>query len=69
MPYYKKEGVEIVYEHRECAVRDVVGSLGHLRRQCSCFGGTEEDPPGMTKREAARVACELWERLKDPEVN
>lgn len=48
--------------HRECAIRSVVGSLGHLRGTCSCFGGTVEDPPGMTKRQAARAAMAEWKR-------
>lgn len=45
--------------HRECYIRRGVGSVGHLRRQCTCYGGVEDDPPGMTKREAARAAAEL----------
>jgi hypothetical protein len=45
--------------HRECQVRAVVGSVGHQSGKCSCFGGTEEDPPGMTRREAARAAMRL----------
>jgi hypothetical protein len=48
--------------HRECLVRMVVGSVGHQLRRCSCFGGGEEDPPGMTPREAARAALELFEQ-------
>ena len=48
--------------HRECAIRAVVGSVGHLRQRCSCYGGTEEDPPGMTPREAARAALKEWSR-------
>lgn len=42
--------------HQECLMRAVLGSLGHQRMRCSCFGGTEEDPPHMTKREAALAA-------------
>lgn len=48
--------------HYECGMRGVVGSVGHLMGKCSCFGGDEEDPPGMTVREAAQAACILWER-------
>lgn len=43
-------------QHRECLLRHVVGSVGHQLGKCSCFGGDYEDPPGMTKREAARAA-------------
>jgi hypothetical protein len=42
--------------HRECMIRMVVGSVGHQRRACTCFGGTEEDPEGSTKREGALAA-------------
>lgn len=42
--------------HWECAARQVVGSVGHQRRTCSCYGGSEEDPEGLTRREAAVAA-------------
>lgn len=50
--------------HRECVIRSIVGSVGHQEGRCSCFGGTEEDPPGMTKREAARAAAERARGVK-----
>jgi hypothetical protein len=43
-------------QHLECFIRGGVGSVGHLRGRCSCYGGTEEDPPGLTKRQAALAA-------------
>lgn len=46
--------------HLECSCRMILGSVGHLKGNCSCFGGTEEDPPGMTKREAAKAVYELF---------
>jgi hypothetical protein len=48
--------------HRECEMRAVLGSVAHLERRCGCFvpGSTENDPPGMTRREAARAAVALW---------
>jgi hypothetical protein len=49
--------------HHECLIRAVVGSVGHQLRRCSCYGGDEEDPPGLTKREAARLAAETHEQL------
>jgi hypothetical protein len=50
-------------EHRECFVRGVMGSVGHQRRECSCFGGIGNgDPPGMTRREASKAAYAEWER-------
>lgn len=48
--------------HQECFLREVLGSVGHQQKRCSCFGGTEEDPPGMTKREAAKAAVDFYYR-------
>lgn len=47
--------------HRECAWRAACGSLAHLQRKCRCFvrGSEEGDPPGLTKREAAKAAWEF----------
>jgi hypothetical protein len=57
MPYHLESGKsQLVAEHRECFLRGVFGSVAHQRRECFCFGGQGEDPPGMTKREAARAA-------------
>mgnify|MGYP001613571788 CR=1 FL=1 len=52
--------VERLAEHRECFLRAVVGSVGHLQQKCSCFGGIQEDPPDMTKRQAAQAAVDLY---------
>ncbi len=57
---YTPDGVIKHTWHEECAIRSVVGSVGHLRGQCSCRGGTEEDPPGLTVRQAARAAMAEW---------
>ncbi len=46
--------------HQECFLRSIVGSVGHQRRRCSCFGGQEEDPPGLTRREAAVAAARAF---------
>lgn len=45
--------------HRECVARSVLGSVGHILGQCSCYGGPWEDPPLMSKREAARASLAL----------
>lgn len=44
--------------HWECAVRVAVGSVGHQQGICSCPGmpGLMDDPPGMSRREAAEAA-------------
>jgi len=50
--------------HLECSARAILGSVAHQEGRCSCFveGSAEEDPPGMTKREAARAALGLAKR-------
>lgn len=45
--------------HVECYFRETVGSVGHLTRRCRCFGGDYDDPPGMTKRQAAVAAYRM----------
>jgi hypothetical protein len=44
--------------HYECWLRQLAGSVAHIRQKCSCFipGSDENDPPGMTRREAAHAA-------------
>jgi hypothetical protein len=46
--------------HLECLTRMTAGSVGHQNKRCHCFGGTEEDPEGMSKREAAIAAHALF---------
>jgi hypothetical protein len=46
--------------HRECYIRMLMGSVGHQMKTCSCFGGKDEDPEGMTKHEAAHAAAILY---------
>jgi len=46
--------------HHDCFLRSVIGSVGHQLKQCHCYGGTTEDPPEMSKREAARAAVRLF---------
>lgn len=47
--------------HYECMLRAVVGSVGHQMGRCPCYKGTEEDPEGMTHRQAAIAAARLWD--------
>jgi len=51
--------------HRACALRQVIGSVAHLERRCSCYvpGATEGDPDGLTRREAAEAAVQALMRL------
>lgn len=46
--------------HYECGLRSACGSVGHQARRCSCYGGDDEDPPGLTRRQAARAAMEFF---------
>lgn len=46
--------------HLECFLRQTLGSVGHQTKQCSCFGGILEDPPELTKRQAARAAVDVY---------
>ena len=48
--------------HTDCVLRSIAGSVVHQRHECSCFiaGSTAEDPPEMTKREAATLAANFW---------
>lgn len=55
--------------HYECQMRMIVGSVGHQLKQCSCYGGTLEDPPELTKRESAIAAYKLFQRLNRPKTN
>lgn len=47
--------------HAECQLRSVVGSLAHLEKRCSCYGGTDHETPGLTRRQEA-IAVENWTR-------
>jgi hypothetical protein len=48
--------------HWECAARAVIGGLNHQQGKCLCCGGTEPpDPPGMSRRQAAKAALEWFQ--------
>lgn len=56
--------VTVVPIHRECQLRQVMGGINCLTRQHSrCSGGPEPDtdPPGVSRREAAKLVLE-WSR-------
>jgi len=47
--------------HDECNLRAAIGGLAHIEGRCMCCGGTDPpDPPGMTRREAARAAVRAY---------
>ena len=58
-PIIGVEGASMGHIHHECAARLALGSVGHQKQRCSCYGGAEEDPPGLPKREAAKAALAL----------
>ena len=49
--------------HVECVMRMVVGSAAHQLGDCSCTGGTREEPPGLTKRQCAILAYGTFKAL------
>ncbi len=53
------------FYHRECLFRVVSGGANHVKGLCGCHGGTEPpDPPGLSRRDAARAALsEFFARL------
>lgn len=47
--------------HRQCLLRSIVGSVGHQKRICSCFGGTGTgDDKNLSVRENARAAAQYY---------
>lgn len=66
MPLVDVGGVREIAYHHECFLRGVLGSVGHQQKKCSCYGGTEEDPLKMTRREAARAAVALHQTGRLP---
>ena len=55
IPVVTASGAEMHYEHRECALRQEVGSLAHLEGRCACRGGTAGDEGRSRREEALRV--------------
>lgn len=49
--------------HEVCFLRQIIGSVGHIRKRCNCYGRCEGDPPGMTLRQAARAAVSLYNSI------
>lgn len=63
-----KESQYCIVFHIECHMVQIVGSVGHQLGKCSCFvkdGTAWEDPPGMTRRQAAKEASDMaaWKFL------
>lgn len=59
VPFFNDLGrLESQAMHRACYLRSVFGSVGHQMGICPCYGGTVDDPMGLTKRQAAEAAAE-----------
>jgi hypothetical protein len=44
MPCGRADGAsEIRHVHKECMLREVLGSMAHLEHRCRCYGGTDHD--------------------------
>lgn len=54
--------------HYECSMRAVIGSVAHIEGRCSCYtpGAGEGDPPGVSRRQAARLAVEAFRKRESP---
>lgn len=63
----KEQRLDLAYviQHYEC---HMVGIIGHVRcllthgRRGVCPNEVERDPPGMSKREAAKLSEHLWQQ-------
>jgi hypothetical protein len=55
IPVVTASGAEMHYEHRECALREQVGSLAHLEGRCACRGGSAGDEGRSRRGEALLV--------------
>lgn len=67
MPYADEKGFTSKPQHRECFVRQMVGSVQHQRGECMCFGyDVPHEDTGMTPRQGALAAVKEYEqRSKD----
>lgn len=56
--------------HRECLLREVIGSVGHQKGECSCFGGEGTgDDLSLSRRENARRAAAYFDLNGLPNSN
>ncbi len=60
VPFIGFHGIARSSFHRPCYIRSLVGSIGHQLGRCSCHGGNADDPPGLSRRQAAVAAYKLF---------
>lgn len=53
VPVSRLDGFTVDPQHRECGLRAVIGSIAHLEKRCSCYGGPDDDDSTMTDRQEA----------------
>ena len=56
--------------HYACGLRVTLGSIGHAQGTCSCFiknGTAEDDPPGLTRRQAAQLVADYVRQQQSPQ--
>ena len=54
-PYVRADGTSApCHVHKECMLREVLGSMAHLERRCRCYGGIDD---GRSRADALAV----WE--------
>ena len=59
MPCLTADGGSVRHVHKECLLRNVVGSIAHLQGRCRCSGGERSAGPGVTYRQDA-LAVWAW---------
>jgi hypothetical protein len=60
IPHLGENGSSTEQVHEECFVRMFAGSAAHQRRQCSCFGGSDHEERGLSRRESALKAYAVF---------
>jgi hypothetical protein len=58
------------FEHIECFIASIVGSVSHQERQCTCYGGyidCQQDE--ISKRETAKAAFLNWQNWGKPDLS
>jgi hypothetical protein len=56
--------VEPRWWHVECLVRSVIGSVGHQKRMCHCYGEIDTSEDDLTLREAAVRSFRYFQRVE-----
>ena len=52
----------VCWTHQAGAVRQVVGSVAHQQRRCTCDGGPAHEDESLSPPQAAEAALAYWQR-------